>query len=65
MATAVSDDALARGHEALASGNWEDDTYRVGYAVCAGPVGPCTSGANPVLQSYGAVAGPGVPQHRR
>jgi beta-xylosidase len=41
------------------SGNWEDDTYRVGYAVCNGPVGPCTSGANPILQSYGNVAGPG------
>jgi putative cell wall-binding protein len=41
------------------SGNWQDETYRVGYAVCAGPVGPCTSGASPILQSYGNVAGPG------
>ena len=41
------------------SGNWQDETYRVGYAVCAGPTGPCTSGAQPILQSYGNVAGPG------
>jgi putative cell wall-binding protein len=41
------------------SGQWDDDTYRVGYAVCAGPTGPCTSGPQPILQSYGSVAGPG------
>jgi beta-xylosidase len=41
------------------SGNWQDETYRVGYAVCAGPVGPCSSGPSPILQSYGSAAGPG------
>jgi beta-xylosidase len=42
----------------FSAGNWEDASYKVGYAVCAGPVGPCTTAANPVLTSYGSVAGP-------
>ena len=41
------------------SGYWGNHTYRVGYAACMGPVGPCTSGPNPILSSYGTVAGPG------
>lgn len=41
-----------------ASGDWQDDTYRIGYAQCAGPVGPCNSGDQPILQSYGDAAGP-------
>ncbi|MEA3019509.1 MAG: hypothetical protein QOI47_1033 [Actinomycetota bacterium] len=41
------------------SGNWQDASYTVGYAVCAGPTGPCTSGSQPILRSYGSVAGPG------
>ena len=34
-------------------------TYATGYAVCAGPTGPCTTNAEPLLTSYGDVAGPG------
>ena len=41
-----------------ASGDWQDDTYRTGYAICASPVGPCRSGDQPILQSYGDAAGP-------
>jgi len=41
-----------------ASGDWQDDTYRIGYAVCGSPVGPCRSGDQPILQSYGDAAGP-------
>lgn len=41
-----------------ASGDYLDDTYREGYAVCAGPTGPCNSGANPILQTYGDARGP-------
>lgn len=36
-----------------------NDTYATGYAVCAGPAGPCTTHAEPLLTSYGDVAGPG------
>lgn len=35
-----------------------DDSYAVGYAVCAGPTGPCETKGQ-ILQSYGDVAGPG------
>jgi putative cell wall-binding protein len=42
-----------------AGGNWEDASYVVGYAVCASAVGPCTSGPNPILGSYGSVVGTG------
>jgi beta-xylosidase len=41
------------------SGNWDDASYVVGYAVCSGPAGPCTSGDNPILQSYGSAVGTG------
>lgn len=41
------------------SGNWDDASYVVGYAVCAGPVGPCTSASTPILSSYGNSAGTG------
>jgi putative cell wall-binding protein len=40
-------------------GNWEDDTYVVGYAVCSGPTGPCTSGQEPILRAYGSAVGTG------
>lgn len=43
----------------FSGGNWEDATYNVAYAVCAGPTGPCTTAANPILTSYGTTAGPG------
>lgn len=36
-----------------------NDTYATGYAVCSGPTGPCTTHAEPILRSYGDVAGPG------
>ena len=41
------------------AGYWADATYVVGYAVCDGPTGPCQAGAQPILGSYGSVAGPG------
>jgi len=41
------------------AGYWGDGTYATGYAVCSGPTGPCQSGAQPILTSYGSVAGPG------
>lgn len=44
------------------SGNaWNSDRYAVGYATCAGPIGPCTrpEGDNVLLRSDEAVAGPG------
>jgi putative cell wall-binding protein len=36
-----------------------NDTYATGYAVCAGPTGPCTTHPEPIMTSYGDVAGPG------
>jgi putative cell wall-binding protein len=36
-----------------------NDSYAAGYATCAGPAGPCTTASEPLLRSYGAVAGPG------
>lgn len=36
-----------------------NDTYAVGYATCAGPLGPCYTNPEPILRSYGNVAGPG------
>jgi len=36
-----------------------NDTYAVGYATCAGPLGPCFTNPDPILRSYGDVAGPG------
>ncbi len=40
---------------------WNSDRYAVGYATCAGPLGPCTrpAGDNVLLRSDGKVAGPG------
>lgn len=35
-----------------------NDTYATGYAVCAGPLGPCPE-SHKILSSYGDVAGPG------
>jgi putative cell wall-binding protein len=35
-----------------------NDTYATGYAVCAGPLGPCPE-SHRILSSYGDVAGPG------
>ncbi len=41
-------------------GDWHrDDTYTVGYAVCAGPAGPCHTRPTTLVSSYGTVAGPG------
>lgn len=43
------------------SGNdWSSRNYAVGYAVCAGPTGPCTKPSrSPVLGTTGTIAGPG------
>jgi beta-xylosidase len=45
----------------LFSGNdFESDTYATGHARCESPVGPClVASSRPVLESRGAVAGPG------
>ncbi len=44
----------------FAGGIWNSTSYDQGYAVCDGPQGPCSQpDANPVLSSYGSVAGPG------
>ena len=40
-------------------GDWQGESYTVGYAVCAGPLGPCTTNNQPILQTYGDVVGPG------
>ncbi len=41
-------------------GDWQSAAYATGYAVCAGPTGPCTQPqAGPILSSYGPAAGPG------
>jgi beta-xylosidase len=41
-------------------GDWQSAGYAMGYAVCAGPTGPCTQPqAGPLLSSYGPAAGPG------
>ena len=41
-------------------GDWQSANYATGYAVCAGPTGPCTQPqAGPLLASYGPAAGPG------
>jgi putative cell wall-binding protein len=42
-----------------ASGNWDDQTYVVGYARCASVTGGCVSAANPILGSYGTAKGTG------
>jgi len=39
-------------------GQWNSSSYRVGYAVCASVIGPCTE-AGALLTSYGNVLGPG------
>ena len=45
----------------FSGGIWDSPDYAEGYAVCAGPVGPCLQPqAGPVLVSYGPVAGPGA-----
>ena len=46
----------------FSAGRWETSSYAIGYAVCAGPAGPCHEPtAGPVLASSGAMAGPGGP----
>src|SRR5581483_8235423 len=43
----------------VAGGGWQTPGYAEGYAVCAGPAGPCTqTSAGPLLTSYGSAAGP-------
>ena len=42
------------------SGLWQSAGYNESYATCVGPAGPCTrSTTDPILTSYGSVAGPG------
>jgi len=53
---------LAGGRYLLffSGGDWQSANYATGYAVCAGPTGPCTQPqAGPLLSSYGPAAGPG------
>ncbi|HEY8548120.1 MAG TPA: glycoside hydrolase family 43 protein [Acidimicrobiales bacterium] len=43
-----------------AAANWSSRHYVTGYAVCAGPAGPCEkAGSGPVLRSGDRLAGPG------
>jgi hypothetical protein len=45
----------------FAGGKWDSPGYAEGYAVCDGPQGPCRQPSNqPLLSSYGSVAGPGA-----
>ena len=42
------------------SGNlWKTASYGVGVATCAGPLGPCTKAAGPILASDAGMKGPG------
>ena len=42
------------------SGNrWDSTAYAIGYAHCAGPLGPCQQAAGPWIASQGQVHGPG------
>jgi hypothetical protein len=53
---------LANGRYLLffTGGDWQSAAYATGFAVCAGPTGPCTQPqAGPILSSYGPAAGPG------
>ncbi len=53
---------LSNGHYLLffTGGDWQSAAYATGYAVCAGPTGPCTQPqAGPIVSSYGGAAGPG------
>lgn len=43
----------------FSAGQWDGSSYTVGYATCAGPAGPCSTAAKPILGSYGGAAGPG------
>lgn len=44
----------------LYSGNrWQTASYAVGFARCAGPLGPCRKGGGPILASGGHGLGPG------
>jgi hypothetical protein len=44
----------------FSGGIYTSPSYSEGYAVCSSPVGPCTqSDPNPIVTSYGSVAGPG------
>jgi beta-xylosidase len=40
-------------------GHWEDSSYAINYAQCAGLGGPCVKVPGPWVHSTGAVAGPG------
>ncbi|MCU1458133.1 MAG: glycoside hydrolase, partial [Actinomycetia bacterium] len=41
-------------------GQWNSSNYRMGYASCSGPTGPCGEGQPAsILSSYGNVRGPG------
>jgi len=41
-------------------GNYNDDSYAVGYATCQGPLGPCTDAPeNPILKTGCRAHGPG------
>jgi hypothetical protein len=45
------------------AGNWQSDSYAIGYAECGSPVGPCTkiTEGGPLLASTGKRLGPGGP----
>ncbi len=52
--------AQGRYYLFFSGGDWYDSSYAVGYALCAGPLGPCAEPSDrPLLASSGQVAGPG------
>ncbi len=55
---------IARGgrlHLFYSAGWWESTSYAVGWATCAGPLGPCTkhTTSGPLFGSKGSAVGPG------
>jgi len=52
--------ADGRDYLFYSGGFWMDSSYAIGYALCAGPTGPCTKPYDhPVVRSAGSVVGPG------
>ncbi len=44
----------------FSGGIWDSNNYGEGYAICAGPTGPCSEpSSTPFLPSYAGVSGPG------
>lgn len=50
-----------RGRHVLvySANEWRSHAYRTGYAVCAGPLGPCRKSPRPLMSSGAGTVGPG------